>query len=108
MSDIADYFRDVKRDRQRRGDQNRTRASADAITAATLAEDSGMTLTAHTAAHYQLRRGDAMWNLYPGNQRIYVDAAHRKKTPFLRLPRSPWTLLDVVRAAVDTLKLRAE
>ena len=40
---------------------------------------------------------DYIYNLYPSTQRIYSDPKHRG--PFLKIPK-PWTLLDVVKAAV--------
>jgi len=101
MSDIVDGFRAMKEMRQKDGQRNRsvnTRAFHDARN---LAAKNGMVLRLHTSAHYSLRAGDAHWNLYPGNQRIYVDKAHRKTTPFLNVPgRHPWTLLDIVKAAI--------
>jgi len=38
-----------------------------------------------------------IYNLYPSTQRIYSDPKHRG--PFLKV-KKPWTLLDVVKAAV--------
>lgn len=38
-----------------------------------------------------------IYNLYPSTQRIYTDSKHRG--PFLRISK-PWTVLDVVKAAV--------
>lgn len=53
--------------------------------------------------HYQLfcygknENHDHIYNLYPSTQRIYSDPNHRG--PFLKV-KKPWTLLDVVKAAV--------
>lgn len=100
MSDIVEGFRAMDEYRKREGRSNRavnTRAFHDARN---LASSNGMILRLHTSAHYSLRTHEAAWNLYPGNQRIYVDKAHRKTTPFLHVPATPWTLLDVVKAAI--------
>lgn len=100
MSDIVDGFRAMKEMRQKDGQRNRsvnTRAFNDARN---LAAKHGMTLRQHTEAHYSLRTHEAAWNLYPGNQRIYVDKAHRKTTAFLQINKHPWSLLDVVKAAI--------
>lgn len=52
--------------------------------------------------HYQLicyngSGGEYIYNLYPSTQRIYSDPKHRGL--FLKV-KKPWTLLDVVKAAV--------
>lgn len=56
--------------------------------------------------HYQLtwfggeEDEEYIYNLYPTTQRIYADPHHRG--PFLNL-KKPWTVLDVVKAAVKLL-----
>ena len=42
-----------------------------------------------------------LYNIYPSNQRIYVDPNF--KGPFLKLTK-PWTLLEVVNAAISQVK----
>ena len=66
----------------------------------------GLSITKRTNAHYQIAygRGGWLWNVYPGNRRIYVDAPHREAgTPRLDLPAN-WTLADAVRAAIALRK----
>lgn len=100
MSEIVDGFRALKQMRQRDGNRNRAVNRKAYEDARAIAESHGMKLTMHTEAHYSLRSEKSLWNLYPGNQRIYVDAAHRKATPFLAVSRHPWTLLDIVSSVV--------
>ena len=74
-----------------------------------LAEANGFQLTQPSDGCYQLRRLKPLWiyNLYPRRSglspRIYSDPHHRG--PFLRGMPEPWTLLDVVRAAIALVEL---
>lgn len=66
----------------------------------------GIAVKQHTDVHYQIAYGRAnwLWNVYPGNRRIYVDEAHQAAgTPRLDLPAN-WTLKDAVRAAIALRK----
>lgn len=101
MSEVVDGFRAEKEFRRQAGRRNRSVSTRAFHKARDLAAKNGMVLRRHTEAHYSLRTHDAAWNLYPGNQRIYVDKAHRKTTPFLHVDAHPWSLLDVVKAAVE-------
>ena len=75
-------------------------ASQDFRSAQLLAKEAGMVLLCHGEAHYQLVYGRDRWvlNIYPGNQRLYHDKAHQG--PYLNLAFWPWSLEDVVRAAI--------
>lgn len=69
--------------------------------ASKLAEDNRMVLIRHSDVHYHLwvtlASGQRwLYNLYPGNCRIYADRQHYG--PFLNIPK-PWTIDDVIRAA---------
>lgn len=95
----TEMWRAIKKDGQRRGEENRRQASDIFEEARTLAQQYGLLLTRHTDQHYSLRAPQG-WiiNLYPGNRRIFHD--EKRQGPFLKLPRK-WTLVDVVRAAAD-------
>ncbi len=69
-----------------------------------LAEQYGMTLTAMTGTHYQLRhRSGWIVNLYPSSQKIYVDP-HHDNAPYIEdyLPDS-WDVLMLVSIMVGLL-----
>lgn len=71
-----------------------------------LAEANGFELNKRSPWHFSLKykvRGYTkwLWSLYPSNQRIYTDPHYRG--PFLKLTK-PWTLLDVVCAAMREAK----
>jgi hypothetical protein len=76
-------------------------ASDDFEEAQRLAIQHGLKLLRFTDMHYQLRddKLDYVINLYPGNQRIYVDRQH-KRPPFLDLSH-PWRLQEVVTTLVQ-------
>jgi hypothetical protein len=103
MSDIVDGFKAMDRARKRASGRRRSKAEHDYRAASAEASANGMWLDQHSEIHYTLRhtRLDWRWELYPGNQRIYVNEhSKRKGTPFLPIPRHPWSLLSAVRAAV--------
>ena len=106
MSELGGDFRAMKEHRQKRGRVNRAKSSSSYIQAARLASEHGMTLTKHSESHYALAAGPALYNIYPGNQRIYVDDAHRQYSRYLlrHLKKPYWTLVDVVRAVLDAHK----
>lgn len=66
------------------------------------ATNSGMRLKMNTFAHYQLivyhPRGQWIYNLYPGNRRIYKDKNH--SGPFLDFEQKTWTLIEVIQEAI--------
>lgn len=66
-----------------------------------LAESNDWILTAKSNIHFQLKQfnRNVLYNIYPSNQRIYVDDKHKKNSRFLNVP-TPWTILDVVKKAI--------
>lgn len=71
-----------------------------------LAAENNLVLEQHSQWHYSLtlmKNGARKWriNVYPSNQRIWWDR-RCGKAPFLDLPVG-WTLLDVVKKAVELL-----
>ncbi len=68
-----------------------------------LAGEHGLILMQRTNIHYQLAPRDGKWllNIYPSNRRLYHDP--HKRGPYLRVPEN-WTLLDVVKAAIEEAK----
>lgn len=105
MSELGDAFRAMKRDRQRTNARRGKQARADFHLAEKLASAHGLVLRGHTDVHYTLmtKTGLERWELYPSNQRIYTDKAHRKATPFLKLHGGAWSLSDAVKAAAIAL-----
>ncbi len=73
--------------------------------AADLAFNNNWLLVAKSNFHFQLKQldGRALYNIYPSNQRIYVDNQHKKYSRFLKLPLE-WTLLDVVKKVIELRK----
>ena len=94
------------------GDGPASGSATDAKRAKDMAAHAGLELRycSPDGPHYQLRKhaptatrpGNVEWilNLYPGKSRIYSDP--NKPGPFLRV-KAPWTLCDVVRAAVQLM-----
>jgi len=90
-----------KKERQQERAENRQEAAGGFEEAAQLASRHNLVLTQCSEHHYQLRAfedGRVCWlyNLYPGNQRIWSDRKYRG--PYLELPPCDWTLMDIVRA----------
>jgi len=94
--DWDSYRKERQQDRQ----DNREAAEKDFKKASILAAQSGMALSRCSSVHYQLRANSYLWNIYPGNRRIYSDKKH--KNPFLKLPVD-WGLIDVVKAAMELI-----
>lgn len=93
-----------RNDRYERRKQSRERAQVDYREASILAEKHGLRLTIKTQAHYQLSKPSGwLINVYPGNHRLYHDR-NRPKPPYLNVPMGLWTLLDVVKAAIEANK----
>lgn len=86
--------------RQDAGRKRRANAAAEFEEAAIGAEQFSMTLRKCSDTTYQLRHNTAGWlvNIYPGKCRIYTDP-NKPKAPYLNVP-TPWTLGDVVDAAI--------
>ena len=82
----------------------RNAAAAFAV-AADMAHSNGLKLVQKNETHYQLRGNRWLLNLYPGNQRIYADRQQANTPPWLNVP-DPWTLTDVVRAAIGASKCK--
>jgi len=80
-------------------DANRQRSGQVYAKARGVAALHGLKLIRHMDAYYSLINPTAGWRkeLYPGNQRIWWQMG--PIGPFLLLPE-PWTLLDVVEAAI--------
>lgn len=97
MTEIIDYEAH-KQQKKRTGKERRERSESQFDLAQTVASQHGMTLERHTDVHYTLWGPDRTWqkHIYPGNQRLY---APDRNGPFLSV-KNPWTLLDVVKAAV--------
>ncbi len=108
MSDMVDVFQAMRAERQAWGQANRERAIEDFETARAMAQKHGLALVQYGDAHYALIHyvnGKAMWrhHIYPGNQRICMDRQMPARAPFLKVP-CDWTLVDVVRAAIQEMK----
>jgi hypothetical protein len=93
--------------------QNREAAGEQFHEAERIAKAHGLLLTRHTGTHYSLtKRNDfreIVWrlNIYPGNRRLWWDRNHGKPPFYLPFNLGqPWTLLDVVRAAVEAQEER--
>lgn len=99
MSDMTETFRAMKEEHAALRGRRVLRAAATFPRARDLARRHRLSLRQCVpGVHYQLRVGDALYNLYPSTQRIHIDRRHRG--PRLDLPR-PWGLLCAVRAAVQ-------
>jgi hypothetical protein len=95
-------LREIAEQKRKDGAARRVEAGTDFTELRTEAGRHGIKLLRHSQAHYQVRYVPEgwMWNVYPGNRRIFVDRAHRVKgTPRLSLP-AKWTLKDVVESAI--------
>ena len=101
MSEIAETFRLLKRERFKAGQERRATAEHDYADALRLCRGTPLMLVKKDCSLYHLRHASAGWliNLYPGNQRIYADR-NRPRAPFLELTGTAWTLLDIVKAAL--------
>lgn len=108
MSEMGDTFKALHEEHQKRKETRAFLAQTTYGEVRILAREHGLELReCKGTLHYQLAAvcdGGVDWllNLYPSTQRMYMDPHHRR--PSLKLPH-PWTLLDVVRAAI---KLKEE
>lgn len=77
-------------------------AEAEFEEARVLAASVGLRLVRRHSNQYQLSHPRRRWllNIYPTNCRLYYDK-NRPKGPYLDFAGVRWTLLDVVRAAVE-------
>ena len=87
---------------------NRDKALRDYQVAVQFAKEHNLALRQCSEAHYQLaafQGAKARWvfNIYPGNRRIWSDPKY--KGPYLKLPGA-WTLTDVIRAVVQEQERR--
>jgi hypothetical protein len=101
MSDQIDAYRAMNEHRRDEGAERREQAAADYWQAAESAAAVGLRLCQVSEAHYQLSSPGWLINVYPGNCRLFRDPG-RGRAPFLRVS-SPWTLGDVVAAAIDAM-----
>ena len=102
MGDMREVFDEYNVKRKKQQEENYARATTAYNQAQELAFKNGFFLHKHSPWHFSLTykpKGCAvwLWNLYPANQRIYNDPNF--KGPFLEVAK-PWTLLDVVAAAI--------
>lgn len=100
-NETREMWRDHKRGRQRASEERRDVAEESFDFLRKHAAKHGVTLKQFTDTHYQvsIRSHGWLWNIYPGNRRIYVSEHHiRAGTPRLPLPEM-WTLRDVVVSA---------
>ena len=67
--------------------------------ASALANRTDMSLEQHTRFNYTLRGIGWEWSIYPGTQRLYTSDDNGPCPDVIR----PWTLLDVVKAAVELI-----
>lgn len=106
MGEMREIFDAYKAEMKKQREENYARATAAYKQAQELAFKNDFFLHKHSPWHFSLTwkpKGYAVWlyNLYPANQRIYIDPHH--KGPFLHVAR-PWTIMDVVMAAVREAK----
>ena len=99
-----EVFKELAKDDQGHRAERRQTAATQFGQAKTTALQHGMFLRRNTEAHYTLAAGAAgnyvwLWDLYPGKCRI-KKSRHHPATPFLPGLALPWTLLDVVQAAI--------
>ncbi len=95
-------YRDMRRYKQAEGRERASRAIVDYPAAKVEAELFGMRLISQTTGHhYALERDHWRINLYPGNQRIYHD--RNRPGPFLENVPEPWSLMDIVRSAIQAI-----
>lgn len=103
---LSNDRRDYTAAEQAAKETRREQAGAVFPKARDIAKKKGFTLIQRSASHYQLRGGRWLINLYPGNQRIYIDR-QKQNVPFLQVP-TPWTILDVIEAASKAIKTEGE
>lgn len=103
MTEMGDVLRDYRKQSRRRREINRQNAEAGFEEAVDMSAKIDMDLTQCTEAHYQLTVYLShsplefwLYNLYPGNQRIYADPNHRG--PFLQLA-GVWSFEKIIKAA---------
>lgn len=106
-SEDYEIFKILKKESQQEGQTNREQGKLDFKEASTLAAKNGLRFAKcdRDGIRYRLEK-PGIWikDIFPGNKRIYCPNP-RKKGPFLGLSfEEPWTLLDVVRAAIEAEK----
>lgn len=103
MGDMKEIFDAYKAATKERKDENYAHATVAYDQAQELAFKNGFFLHKHTHWHFSLTykpKGYAVWrhDLYPSSQLIRID-----KGPYLHVAK-PWTLMDVVIAAIREAK----
>lgn len=100
MSDQIDTYRAMNEHRQDEGRERRKVAAGDYPNARQHAEQAGLSLRQISDTHYQLGAIGWTLNIYPGNCRI----AKCNGTAPRFCVAGPWTLIDVVAAAIEAAK----
>jgi hypothetical protein len=98
MGDYADYMVEQEIERRVGGAERREQAAVSFPAIQEFAALCGVTVTKRTDAHYQIRKGNVLLNVYPGNRRIARDKRHG--SVYLDLP-DDWTLEDAVKAFIE-------
>lgn len=93
MSDDAELWKAYHAQRKQEAANRRCEAANDFAAAQQLATDFGFELRQCSDTHYQVRVQGGIFNLYPGNQRIYRTGNVGHVTVLV-----PWSLVDAVRA----------
>jgi hypothetical protein len=103
---MGEVFKALRRERPESGHARRVAEAEGFDQARDLARSFGLMLRQCSTSHYQLYRpGGWLFNIYPGNRRIYRDR-ERGKAPHLRVSRDDvlsW-LARCVMAAAETLQ----
>ena len=99
--DTNEMWRAHHKDRKRASNKRRGKAEQSFSALKSLAMQKGLAFAQHSDTHFALAYGKMgwLWNIYPGNRRIFVDEAHGATTPRLDVGYE-WTLEDIVRAAI--------
>lgn len=102
-----DIFKYLKGEEKKDKREERESAHEDFNNAKSLASKHGLFLTRCSDTQYNLSHKEtgALWQLYPGNKRIYTPKTKRSVTPFLKI-NSYWKIFDVVVAAIEALNLK--
>lgn len=102
MSDLGEYYNSMRTERKKAAKQNRQSASDSLLDDMSFAANMGMSLTRLSDVHYELRvflhpdqRRFWLYNLYPGNRRIYIDK--KNAGAFLRVDK--WSFMAIIEAA---------
>ncbi len=101
MGEAADSMWAVGAARQSEKADLRARSVREFQEAKQLGEKSGLVVQQFSEAHYRIRVEGYFWEIHPGNQRIRRSTP---RAPFIFGLNSDWSILDVVKQVVVTLK----